>query len=303
MLFCLLPTVLVALSEIAIRQIPNPYTFKYEWMKENAHDVETLILGSSHTMYGIKPNLLAGKAFNLAFESQVPAYDFFLLDYFAQDYKKLKTVILPISYFSLFERFEDMKGTWWKCRYHHIYMGCKYHPCSPKYNFELGHYPSAFKKAASFVQKVIEKKDLQLVDEYGWGKKCDFQERDTAQISDLELVKLAVNWQTVDDWSHVGEILSSVNDIIKFCHDREIDLILITTPTWKTYYENLSAKQYSRMRKLIDSISIQNHLPYLDYLKDNRFVYDDFFDCDHLNNRGAVKFTKILNQDIQALKK
>lgn len=302
MVFCLFPTVVAVLSEIAIREIPNPYTFKFEWMKNNAHDVETLILGSSHTMYGIRPCCLNGKAFNLAFESQVPAYDFFLLDYFAQDYKKLKTVILPISFFTLFQRFEDM-STWWKCRYHHIYMDCHYHPYSIKYNYELGHYPSAFKKASTFIEKVYKGKDLRLVDETGYSLKCKFSERDTAQISDMNLVKLAIAWQTTNDWSHIDEIISSVNDIARFCRNRHIDLILITTPAWETYFKNLPDRQYSRMCQLVDSICTKNGLHYLNYLKDNRFVYDDFFDCDHLNDRGAVKFTKILNQDIQALKK
>ena len=126
LLFSFFPMLLVVLFEIVVRQLPNPYTDKYVWMKNHAHEVETIILGNSHAMYGIKPNLMDGKTYNLAFESQVPAYDYFLLNYFAQDYKKLKTVILPISFFTLFQRFEDMPS-WWKSRYYHLYMESLFH--------------------------------------------------------------------------------------------------------------------------------------------------------------------------------
>lgn len=301
LLFSFFPMLLVVLFEIVVRQLPNPYTDKYVWMKNHAQEVETIILGNSHAMYGIKPNLMDGKTYNLAFESQVPAYDYFLLNYFAQDYKKLKTVILPISFFTLFQRFEDMPS-WWKSRYYHLYMDCDFHPYSFFYNFEIGHYPSALEKAGAFVEKLIEKKDLRLVDDTGWSFMYSFSERDTSMISNMENVQTIIKRHVSEDWTYVDEIVSSVNNIVKFCRARKIDLILITTPTWKSYYENLPPKQYERMHQLIDSICTKNNLPYLDYLKDDRFVYDDFYDCDHLNNIGAEKFTKILNHDIRSLK-
>lgn len=301
LLFSFFPMLLVVLFEIVVRQLPNPYADKYVWMKNHAHEVETIILGNSHAMYGIKPNLMDGKTYNLAFESQVPAYDYFLLNYFAQDYKKLKTVILPISFFTLFQRFEDMPS-WWKSRYYHLYMDCDFHPYSFFYNFEIGHYPSALEKVGAFVEKLIEKKDLRLVDDTGWSFMYSFSERDTSMISNMENVQAIIMRHVSEDWTYVDEIVSSVNDIVKFCRARKIDLILITTPTWKSYYENLPPKQYERMHQLIDSICTKNNLPYLDYLKDDRFGYDDFYDCDHLNNIGAEKFTKILNHDIRSLK-
>ena len=32
--------------EILLREVPNPYKYKYEWMQKNAPEVETLVLGS-----------------------------------------------------------------------------------------------------------------------------------------------------------------------------------------------------------------------------------------------------------------
>jgi hypothetical protein len=52
------------------------------------------------------------------------------------------------------------------------------------------------------------------------------------------------------------------------------------------------------MHSTIDSLKQQYHIEYYDYLKDTRFVADDFWDGDHLSDVGAEKFTKILKGDI-----
>jgi hypothetical protein len=41
---------------------------------------------------------------------------------------------------------------------------------------------------------------------------------------------------------------------------------------------------------------------YVDYLKDHRFEANDFYDSNHLSDVGAIKFTKILDNDINSLK-
>ena len=88
--------------EYLIRQVPNPYKYKFEWMQKNAEDVEVLVFGSSHTFYGIRPEYFKSKAFSLANVSQGLRQDLFLLEYWADRYKKLKTVIVPISFYSWF---------------------------------------------------------------------------------------------------------------------------------------------------------------------------------------------------------
>ncbi len=40
------------------------------------------------------------------------------------------------------------------------------------------------------------------------------------------------------------------------------------------------------------------NLGYYNYLKDDRFSAEDFFDSDHLNTRGAEKFSRLLRDEI-----
>ena len=87
-------------GEFIARSVPNPYKYKEEWMQQHHNEVETLVLGGSHTFYGIKPDLFEGISFNLANVTQLLQYDLYLLNRY--ECPKLKTVIIPISYSTLF---------------------------------------------------------------------------------------------------------------------------------------------------------------------------------------------------------
>jgi hypothetical protein len=47
--------------EIAIRKTPNDYQLKKEYLDKNAAEINTLILGSSHTFYGLNPEYFSKK--------------------------------------------------------------------------------------------------------------------------------------------------------------------------------------------------------------------------------------------------
>jgi hypothetical protein len=53
------------------------------------------------------------------------------------------------------------------------------------------------------------------------------------------------------------------------------------------------------MYSTIEMIKNKYHLSYFNHFKDDRFVEDDFWDDDHLNDVGAEKFTRILNEEIK----
>ena len=89
--------------EIAIRKIPNDYQLKKDYLDKNAAEINTLILGSSHTFYGLNPEYFSKKTFNAAYVSQSLDLDYEILKKYDSKLKNLKTVIVPISYFSLFE--------------------------------------------------------------------------------------------------------------------------------------------------------------------------------------------------------
>lgn len=295
---CFVITMVAITEEYNIRQVPNPYRYKYEWMQKNAEDVEILVFGSSHTFYGIRPKFFENKSFNLANVSQGLRQDLFFLEYWADRYKKLKTVICPISYFSWFGRGLEFGSESYRCRYYKIYMDCNLYPDISWYNLELSDVKTAKIKMEKYK---AHDKDFGC-DAYGWGTAYKLSSKNMEIWNDGTEAEATVKRHTTKNWDYIDQNHAYLKDIAEFCRSRKIQLVLITTPCWHTYYDNLEKEQLSKMYSLTHKLENQYKLLYLDYLKDKRFNAEDFYDSNHLSDVGAIKFTKILDNDIKSRK-
>ena len=79
-------------------------------------------------------------------------------------------------------------------------------------------------------------------------------------------------------------------------------MILLTTPTYKTYRDNLKTEQLDIMLKyghLFESKFDNVH--YINLLDSDCFVQEDFQNSDHLNAFGAEKMTTLLDHYIDSL--
>lgn len=281
--------IFLAIGEVLVRRVPNPYSYKHKWMLNNAKNVETLILGSSHTYFGVNPEKIKSPTFNLAFTSQNFEYDYILLNQYIEHCNTLKHLILPISYFSLFSNgFENGKDWWYAINYK-IYMNCDIHSDFSKYNFELSH-PTVYK--GKLLSLLHPSENLQCTD-LGMGTAYSIDNKQER----WDDAKAAIERHTKDDFSRLEENMVFLNKIISLCKNKNVNLILITTPTWHTYYKGLNKDQLARMNGAINEL-LRNYefVEYYNFLTDDRFMEDDFYDCDHLSNIGADKFSEILNE-------
>ena len=71
-------------------------------------------------------------------------------------------------------------------------------------------------------------------------------------------------------------------------------------PVHSSYYKNLDSARFSFLKKILTDFSQKKKIPYFDYTNDPRFNLDDFTPkmVDHMNEKGAVKFSMILNKDV-----
>jgi hypothetical protein len=60
----------------------------------------------------------------------------------------------------------------------------------------------------------------------------------------------------------------------------------------------LDATRLAETRAIITDLDARYHTTYRDYLTDPRFTTEDFADPLHLNREGAIKFSRILNEEI-----
>ena len=294
-LFFVLPLLIAAIPmEYMIRQVPNPYKYKYEWMQKNADDVEILVFGSSHTFYGIRPEFFKDKAFSLANVSQGLRQDLFLLKYWAGRCRNLKTVVFPISFFSWFSHGLETSDESYRCRYYKIYMDCDLYSDLSLYNLELSDYRTAKGK----ITKLFTPDTNPGYNEYGWGNTYKLSEKKMDEWNDGSEAEAAVRRHTIKNWDNIDHNYAMMKEFADFCKSHNIQMVLVTTPCWSSYYHNLDSRQLAKMYELTYKFQQEYGIPYYDYMKDPRFEADDFYDSNHLTDKGAIKFTKILNKDI-----
>lgn len=268
-------------AEVYVENLPNPSRDKHQWMLQNSHEVKTLILGSSHTFYGIRPDLLPLPAFSLAQIAQTYRYDWYLLSHYTMD--SLQTVILPFSYFSLYEDFENMPRERYNAIRYRLYMDCDLHSPLSYYGFEWSSIDALMEKLKSLWQP-----QTLSWDSLGWG-------------TDYSLVKRSPNWDngmeaaknnTYADTSLIALNVALLDSMMTYCDRRNVRLLLITTPLSSGFMENMSVQQVERNKRYLNLLLGRHpNVEYTDYSKDSDFVDMDFYDSHHLSEYGAKKLT------------
>lgn len=275
------------------RAIPNAYKVKNAYLSHQAAAVETLILGSSHTFFGIDPSCFDRPAFNAANVSQDLEYDWFILSKYIRSLPALKQVILPISYFSLFGSLRTGEEDW-RIRKYQIYMGAQDYPFYKlRYNFEFSQMGNR-----EGLEHYLKGKDLCNCTSGGMG-------------TSYRLANRAGDWEKTGEENAARHTLvdkltstelarmiqrnrSYLDSIFLICRQHDVQLLLITMPAWPTYYEHLDPQQSDKMHSIINQFTSVYGVDYIDMLKDQRFNKKDFFDADHLNEFGARKAAGII---------
>ena len=280
----------VAICEHFLRRIPNDYSYKNEWLTNKANYVKILSLGSSHSFYGIEPSYFSEKAFNAAHVTQSIKYDHFIFSKFFDEMDSLRILILPISYFSMFgsgpEGIED-----WRTKYYSIYYGCKYHRFEPKYNLET--YNGLHLKNVVF--SILGKANHRTCNDLGKGTTYALENR-AENWEESGSIAAKRHTKTKIDTVILAKNKMMVKEMINKCGQKKVFVVIVTTPTYHTYRENLNQKQLNLMIECCESFEKQyDNVYYLNLLADDRFQSDDFFDADHLNEFGAEKLSRILN--------
>lgn len=117
-------------------------------------------------------------------------------------------------------------------------------------------------------------------------------------ISDFSQPLSLINQDGLRDASTI------LNDLISFCHERNMKPVLVLPPMYHTLTEKFDKNARKvLLDDLIDTIEDKS-VRFLNYMDDQRFAHDTslFQDSFLLNNAGAKKFTKIVLQDIGLLK-
>ncbi len=288
-LFALPWLLLLTLAELYVESLPNIARDKHQWMLRNQQAVRTLVLGHSHTLYGIRPDLLGDSAFNLAQQSQTYRYDSYLLRHYTMPH--LQTLILPFNYSSLWEDFEQQDEDFQAIRYR-IYMDCDIHPRLSWYGFEVMSMPLVREKLQSLYRPAQNQWDS-----LGWA--TDYTLSTRADDWDNGRERAACN--TYEDTTLVALNTAYLHDIFTFCRQHHIQVLLLNTPTSATFQAHEEAHQKAINEKVLHQLlTLYPEILYLDWEADPHFTPDDFYDADHLNTDGATKLTQLVKTFIRS---
>ena len=285
--------------EIGMRAVPNSYSFKKNWLDKNISSVHIWSFGSSHGLYGISPKYFSKPAFNSAHVSQPLKYDAFIFHKYIEKADSLEWVILPVSYFTMTSKMED-GSEWWRIKNYCIYYDCPYHEWEPKYNMEIIGNPLSFYEQIKRVKRyLIKGVDDNSCDSFGLDLGYSKEKREEEwYMNGKQRVKFHTQNLQEKELT-IQENIAYLESIIKRCEEKNVSVLLLTTPVCSTYYECVDSAQYSLMIETCQNMERKyNNAQYLNLFKDSRFVEEDFFDADHLETEGAAKLTKILEEYI-----
>lgn len=291
LIFSILTLLLLGAGELVVRSLPTSYSYKAEWMDEHSESVGTLILGSSHTYYGLRPDLLGDSVFNLANVSQTPEYDLILLKKYLPKMPGLRRVIIPISYFTY--RDPVLEEDEWKLAIRYkTQMGLDIHSDLSRYNFEISDFDAYTGKLKSLVFESPSNR----CDSLGFGLGYDLKHR-ASHWKERSGERAAKHTRTTP--GRFREVLAVQRELLRLAREHDIEVVFVTTPGWKDYVSAFDCAQYAEMRQgvrqlLRESTSIGVKVSYYDFLTDHRFTDPDFYDPDHLTDRGASRLTRLL---------
>lgn len=289
-------------AEYRLKNLDTAYSLKYkELIKKD--DTQLLIFGSSHTYRGLNPSLMSLKGYNLANFSQSLYYDKELFFRALSSKTNLKYIVIPISYSTLWGDLHESKEAWREYHYYK-FMGIRA-PKLDTLNLAANSYVALYSlgKVQNYFFRGFKVNLTDDMNEYGWaGRKSRAGDVNaiTEETGRKRVVYHSYNMKTSQGARYFKINSQILEDMVAKARKEGIEVVLISTPLYKTYREAMDKEIYKKNQQVIQQIKSKYGAKFYDYSADSRFTIEDFYDHDHLNSKGAEKFSYILDKSITA---
>lgn len=287
--------------EYMLRQPPNMYTFKKELIEKKSNQIETIIIGSSVVNHGLDPSYMASNTYNLAVSGEWIRFNKIFLERYINRLTSLKQVIWGLCYHSLW--MDDTDDFSEKSVVNHkLYMDIQAEN-------DWGHNSELLSLRAVALRKwskyyVLHKSTMNC-DSLGLDHSFDTDKINKSWKKDVPaLVREQTNRMWNDKQHLYTQNLKRIKEVAALCQQKGIKLFLIIPPVCQYFYKLAEKVQLNKLTKGFKDIEHEyKNVCFLNYISDIRFTDKDFYDGNHLNSDvGAVKFAKILQQDIEEIK-
>jgi hypothetical protein len=290
-----LPLVAIGLAlEAGMRRHPDTNQRKRTAWEAAADSTRVLILGSSHAQFGLRPDVFAVPAFNLAGFSQTFRYDSALLARSIERMPRLRVVILTISYFSFQEELgSDVEP--WRCWSYRDAWGIavpsdlSFHdPARWSRVARLGNWRSAMQALKGFPPPP----ELVPIGPDGWGSASAPH---PGRVQDASWARERIRaWHASMDSSRRLAQVRRLGHVLSMARAAGVKMILVAPPILEPLRRSGSPDIGLENRRFADSLARAHGAVVLDFEADPSFVATDFLDMDHLGPAAAARLSRLV---------
>lgn len=298
-LFFLLPIVILFFAiEIYIRNSPNSFITKADYLNNNLDKIEVLVLGTSHSQNGINPKFFKRNTANLSYGSQDIQIDSALFFKEVPKLKSLKKVIFELDYHRM-----DIENDadFYRIPWYFIFYDVEVKPVSLINKFSLYSTNMTFFNDI-MIADIKSNSKKQVINKYGfveanYNNPFAISEYDSIKIQKDSKVFLKNRHKEVSV-ENFNKNKSRIEAMITYCNNNTIEFIIVSSPFYYTYVENEIPTKKEKVKTFIDYLTKKYKVKHLDFESDARFHLKDFSNDDHLNADGAKKYSEILSKEI-----
>jgi hypothetical protein len=246
--------------------------------------VQVVNLGSSHGWYDFDYSQVGDlRGVNLGLHSQDFYYDYQVLDRFKGHLAPGCVVLIPVSYFSFGKR-ADTSNPSYAARYYGIL----------KYSSIKKHNLVDYLKAK--VRLLFAGSNLALQSLPGETPLTSGQLGANTKLRASSHKEFTRPSREVSNYTR-GWLCRT----IELCQKNGLKPVLVTPPFSKSYNDCFTEEDLAVFDSSVSSICEKYGLDYLDYARDPRLAHPRYFiDSDHMNKRGAKKFTDLVVDELVA---
>ncbi|MEO6819297.1 MAG: hypothetical protein ABI266_06075 [Ginsengibacter sp.] len=290
-LLFLLPIIILCLVfELLLRNIPNDYTIKKNYLDKHSQNIEVLILGNSHFYRGLNPEYLTLKSFNASYVSQSLDIDAHIFKKYSDSLTHLKYLLLNVSHLSLFYELKNSPESW-RTKNYNLYYDLPLSDALAQHTelFSLK-FDITIKRLFSYY---ILKRGEITSNENGWGIFKTLHDKRGVKVAAMRTLSRRSNGALSNaDYNHYNDVTKEVDDIVQLAKRKGVKVIFFTSPLSTYYREAIDKNLVDKTNVFMESlVSKYDNCQYFDLSQDASFNDEDFYDGDHLNKIGSKKFT------------
>jgi len=320
LLFIFPLVIIVIMMDLYLANMNSLYKEKANGLLEHANEIEILILGNSHATYGVDPSSFSTFAFNIANVGQSIYFDKELTLQNLKKLKNLKYVLISLDYHSLY--FSSQKGE--RNIWSYYGNGIK-HDSTSYYKADISPFLFGYDPKVSFslLKKGILNKwkfrDHNFFIDYDVELgvlHTDTIEKGYVSFSGTDRNVFNNNYYTnrinrhddlITNSTEKEIVLNELDGLITKLHSKGITAIFFSTPTFKDYNILLDPDIITDNNLITEKLCKKyrfkgKDMEFWDYAIDNNFSKDEFFNPDHLNKKGAERFSKMLDLRLKLYK-